>query len=102
LYLIYIATLVMTEVISNNAAAALMYPISVKLADAMGVSYKPFAMVVMNAASMAFMCPIGYPTHIMVWGPGKYSFFDFFKFGLVPNFLWLVITCLIAPAVWPL
>jgi len=92
----------MTEVISNNAAAALMYPISVKLADAMGVSYKPFAMVVMNAASMAFMCPIGYPTHIMVWGPGKYSFFDFCKFGLVPNFLWLVITCLIAPAVWPL
>ena len=102
LYLIYIATLVMTEVISNNAAAALMYPIAVKLADAMGVSYKPFAMVVMNAASMAFMCPIGYPTHIMVWGPGKYSFFDFFKFGLVPNFLWLVITCLIAPAVWKL
>ena len=100
LYIIYIATLVMTEVVSNNAAAALMYPIAVKLADVMGVSYKPFAMVVMNAASMAFMCPIGYPTHIMVWGPGKYSFFDFCKFGLIPNFLWLVVTCLIAPAVW--
>ena len=59
LFLIYIATLFITEIISNNAAAALMYPISVKLADEMGVSYRPFVMVVMQAASMAFMCPIG-------------------------------------------
>jgi len=100
LYLIYIATLVITEIISNNAAAALMYPIAVNLADIRGVSYKPFAMIVMQAASMAFMCPIGYPTHVMVWRPGQYSFLDFMKFGLVPDLLWLVISCLIAPAVW--
>jgi hypothetical protein len=59
LFLIYLATLFITEIISNNASAALMYPISVKLADELGVSYKPFVMVVMQAASMAFMCPIG-------------------------------------------
>ena len=101
LFLIYITTLVITEIISNNAAAALMYPISVVLADQLGVSYKPFAMVVMHAASMAFMCPIGYPTHVMVWRPGNYGFGDFCKFGLVPNFIWMIVTCLLAPVVWP-
>eukprot|EP01038_Epipyxis_sp_PR26KG_P016308 gene16308-22215_t len=100
LYLIYLVTLFITEVISNNAAAALLFPISVNIAKELGVSYKPFAMVVMNAASMAFMCPIGYATHIMVWRPGKYTFMDFAKFGLIPNILWMVLTCLIAPAVW--
>ena len=100
LFTIYTATLVMTEVISNNAAAVLMYPIAVGLARELGVSYKPFAMVVMNAASMAFMCPIGYPTHIMVWRPGNYKFFDFMKFGVIPNIIWLVVTCLIVPTVW--
>lgn len=102
LYLIYLATLLITELISNNAAAAMMYPIAVALADNLGVSYKPFAMVVMQAASMAFMCPIGYPTHVMVWGPGQYNFFDFCKFGLIPNIIWWVLSCLISAAVWPL
>ena len=100
LWTIYAATLIMTEVISNNAAAVLMYPIAVGLAKNLGVSYKPFAMIVMQAASMAFMCPIGYPTHIMVWRPGKYRFFDFVKFGFIPNIIWLVLSCLIVPAVW--
>ena len=100
LWTIYTATLIMTEVISNNAAAVLMYPIGVALAKEQGVSYKPFAMIVMQAASMAFMCPIGYPTHIMVWRPGKYKFNDFCKFGFIPNIIWLVLSCLIVPAVW--
>lgn len=100
LWTIYAATLIMTEVISNNAAAVLMYPIAVGLAKNLGVSYKPFAMIVMQAASMAFMCPIGYPTHIMVWRPGKYRFFDFVKFGFIPNIIWLVLSCLIIPAMW--
>ena len=101
LWTMYAATLIITEVISNNAAAVLMYPIGVALAKEQGASYKPFAMIVMQAASMAFMCPIGYPTHIMVWRPGKYTFFDFVKFGFIPNILWLVMSCLIVPAVWP-
>ena len=101
LFSIYIATLVVTEVISNNAAAVLMYPIAISLAKLQGASYKPFAMVVMQASSMAFMCPIGYPTHIMVWRPGRYTFFDFFKFGIIPNAIWMILTCLITPSVWP-
>lgn len=100
LFLIYLATLFITEIISNNAAAALMFPVAVKLADRLGVSYKPFAMTVMQAASMAFMCPIGYPTHVMVWRPGNYSFMDFCKFGLIPDILWMIVSCLICPLVW--
>lgn len=101
LWIFYVATLVITEIISNNAAAAIMYPISVALADELGVSYKPYAMVVMQAASMAFMCPIGYPTHVMVWRPGQYGFLDFMYFGAIPNVIWWVMTCIIVPAVWP-
>ena len=101
LWIFYVATLVITEIISNNAAAAIMYPISVALADELGVSYKPYAMVVMQAASMAFMCPIGYPTHVMVWRPGQYVFLDFMYFGAIPNVIWWVMTCIIVPAVWP-
>jgi di/tricarboxylate transporter len=101
LFLIYLATLLITELISNNAAAAMMYPIAVKLADTLGVSYKPYVMVVMQAASMAFMCPIGYPTHVMVWLPGQYNFFDFCKFGLFPNFMWMILSVLISKAAWP-
>jgi di/tricarboxylate transporter len=102
LFLIYLATLLITELISNNAAAAMMYPIAVVLADTLGVSYKPYVMVVMQAASMAFMCPIGYPTHVMVWLPGQYNFFDFCKFGLFPNFMWMIMSVLISKAAWPL
>ena len=101
LWLFYLATLIITEIISNNAAAAIMYPISVALADELGVSYKPYAMIVMQAASMAFMCPIGYPTHVMVWRPGQYGFLDFMYFGAIPNVIWWVITCVVVPAVWP-
>ena len=101
LFLIYIATLLVTELISNNAAAALLYPVSVALADNLRVSYKPFAMVVMQAASMAFMCPIGYPTHVMVWRPGNYTFADFCRFGFIPNIIWMILSCLISAAVWP-
>ena len=101
LWIFYVATLIITEIISNNAAAAIMYPISVALADEFAVSYKPFAMIVMQAASMAFMCPIGYPTHVMVWRPGQYRFMDFMYFGAIPNVIWWVITCIVVPAVWP-
>ena len=100
LWTMYAATLIITEIISNNAAAVLMYPIGIALSKELGVSYKPFAMIVMQAASMAFMCPIGYPTHIMVWRPGKYTFSDFCKFGFIPNVLWLILSCLIVPAMW--
>lgn len=93
LLVIYIITLIITELISNNAAAALMYPIAVGLADGMRVSFKPFAMTVLVASTAGFMSPIGYQTHLMVWGPGGYKFKDFLLFGIVPDLIYLFVGC---------
>ena len=101
LMLVYVITLVITELISNNAAAALMYPISVALADELGVSFKPFAMAVLVASTAGFMSPIGYQTHVMVWGPGGYSFRDFVIFGIVPDIIYWVVGCAITVQLFP-
>ena len=90
---IYIITLIITELISNNAAAALMYPIAVGLADGMKLSFKPFAMTVLVASTAGFMSPIGYQTHMMVWGPGGYKFKDFIVFGIIPDLIYLFVGC---------
>jgi di/tricarboxylate transporter len=102
LYIIYILTLCVTELMSNNAAAALMYPISSAIAKELGVSVIPFALVVLVAATAAFMSPIGYQTHLMVWAPGGYKFTDFIKFGFFGDMLFWMLTCAIAPLLFPL
>ncbi len=99
--LVYIITLFITSLVSNNAAAALMYPIAVKIADQLDVSFKPFAFAVMIASSATFAIPVGYQTHIMVWGPGGYKFRDFVTFGLIPNFFYLLIACYMIPHQFP-
>lgn len=99
--LVYVITLFITSLVSNNAAASLMYPIAVKIADQLGVSFKPFAFAVMIAASATFAIPVGYQTHIMVWAPGGYKFRDFVVFGLIPNGLYLVIACYMIPNQFP-
>lgn len=101
LVMVYAITLAITSLVSNNAAAALMYPISVKIADELGVSFKPFAMCVLLSASATFMVPVGYQTHIMVWAPGGYRFRDFLIFGALPNAIYLLICCYMIPALYP-
>jgi di/tricarboxylate transporter len=100
LLLVYAITLVITELISNNAAAALMYPIAVALADELGVSFKPFAMAVLLASTAGFMSPIGYQTHVMVWGPGGYRFKDFLIFGFVPDLVYWFLGCSLVPLIF--
>lgn len=102
LYLVYLITLLTTELLSNNAAAALMYPISVALAEELNVSPIPFAYSILMAATAAFMSPVGYQTHVMVWGPGGYKFMDFVKFGFIPNIIFWICTCAIVPLIYPL
>jgi di/tricarboxylate transporter len=102
LFVVYVLTLMVTETMSNNAAAALMYPISSAVAKQLGVSPIPFAYVIVIAATAAFMSPIGYQTHIMVWGPGGYKFADFVRFGFVPDMLFWLLACAIAPWLFPL
>ncbi|RYH05325.1 TRAP transporter large permease subunit [archaeon] len=101
LLLVYAITLVITHLISNNATAALMYPVGTALADELGVSFKPFAMCVLFASTAGFMSPIGYQTHVMVWGPGGYRFRDFMIFGFVPNLIYWFIACGLIPLLYP-
>lgn len=98
----YLLTSLLTEVTSNNAAAAMMVPIALSTASALAVNPRAFLMVVLFGASASFATPIGYQTNTFVYGPGGYSFKDFLRVGLPLNIiLWLVATVLI-PIFWPL
>jgi di/tricarboxylate transporter len=79
---IYLATAVLTELITNNAAAALMFPIAAATAQDAGMDLRPFLFILMLAASASFSTPIGYQTNLMVMGPGGYRFGDFLRFGI--------------------
>jgi di/tricarboxylate transporter len=98
---LYVATVIVTELITNNAAGILMFPIAMAIAETAGVSYMPYVIAVMVAASCGFITPIGYQTNLMVYGPGGYQFMDFVRFGLPLNIVCGIITLLIVPRVWP-
>ena len=84
---IYFMTSFYTEVITNNAAAALLFPIAIATANQAGIDPRPFAIAVAVAASASFATPLGYQTNLMVYGPGGYKFSDFLKIGLPMNIL---------------
>ncbi len=98
---IYAVTTVMTEIITNNAAAALVFPIALSLANQLGVSYLPFVIGIMIAASASFATPIGYQTNLMVCGPGGYRFSDFLRIGVPLNLLYGLVTVAITPFIYP-
>ncbi len=101
LALIFLATSLFTNLITNNAAAALMFPIALAAAARLDVSVLPFAIVIMKAASASFATPIGYQTNLMVMGPGGYAFSDYLRMGVPLTFMTGILTVLIAPLVWP-
>jgi di/tricarboxylate transporter len=90
----------MTELITNNAAAALIFPIAISSATQMGIDPIPFAVAVAIAASASFATPIGYQTNLMVYGPGGYKFTDFLKVGLPMNFAFMLVALVVIPQVW--
>lgn len=101
LAILYLATGITTELITNNAAAVLLFPFSLQLAHELDVSPRPFIIAVMFAASASFSTPIGYQTNLMVFGPGGYRFTDYFRVGIPLNvILWLFATVAI-PFIWP-
>jgi len=102
LALVYCATMVLTELITNNAAAVLIFPLADAAATQLGADFKPFAFTVMMAASASFSTPIGYQTNLMVMGPGGYHFSDYLRIGIPLNLLMWLTTVTVAPLVWPL
>lgn len=100
LWLVFLFTLMLTEVLSNNATAVMMVPIVVRLASEIGVDSRPFIMGVTLAASMAFALPMGYQTHMMVYGPGGYRFSDYLRTGIPLNLICWVISCSLIPIIW--
>lgn len=101
LCLLYGLTMLFTEVMTNNAAAVLVFPIAVATARTLGVSHMPFIMAIMIAASCGFATPIGYQTNLMVYGPGGYRFGDYLRFGGLLNLLIWLVTVVVTPLVWP-
>ena len=99
--MVYFVTLVVTELITNNAAAALMFPFALATSQNLGVSYLPFVIAVMMAASAGFATPIGYQTNLMVYGPGGYKFSDYVKVGVPLDLLVMAITVAVAPWAYP-
>lgn len=99
---IYLLTVVVTELISNNAAAVLMFPFCIQTAALYHVDPRPFIMTVLFGASAGFMTPIGYQTHMMVYGPGGYRFSDFMKVGFGMHLILLPIALTMIPWLWPL
>ncbi len=101
LALIFCLTALFSAVISNVAAAVLLFPIAVASANAMGVSITPFAVAIMVSASASFATPIGYQTNLMVYGPGGYTFNDFVRIGVPLTCVVGVVSVLLIPQVWP-
>ena len=101
LLVIYLLTSVMTEVVTNNAAAVLMFPVAQSAAQTLDVSLWPFVVVLMLAASASFATPIGYQTNLMVYGPGGYRFTDYLRIGVPLNIILGIVAVGLAPLIWP-
>lgn len=97
-----VATMLLTELITNNAAAVLMFPIAVSTATQAGLDPRPFAIAVAIGASSSFLTPIGYQTNTMVYGIGGYRFWDFARVGFPLTVLVVVLALLLIPLAWPL
>ena len=99
---VFAATLVLTELITNNAAAALMFPVALSVAGDLGLAARPLIIAVTVAASLSMSTPLGYQTNLMVYGPGGYRFTDFTRVGLPLQLAAGVLAVILIPMIWPL
>ena len=102
LAILFLITNLFTELITNNAAAALSFPLALAVAEKLGVDPMPFFICVCVAASAAFSTPIGYQTNLLVQGIGGYRFTDYVKVGLPLNIIVFLISVFVIPLIWPI
>ena len=98
---IYVGAVALTSVISNGAAAAVLVPVAIATAAALGVSPMPFVIAVMFACSSSFVTPIGYQTNTFIYGPGGYRFSDFLRVGAPLNLLLAAASAIVIPIFFP-
>jgi len=98
---IYLFTLLLTELITNNAAAALTFPIAYSLAVGYGVDPRPFIMAVIFGASASFISPYGYQTNLMVYSAGNYRFRDYLSIGITLSLVYSAVVIYMIPLVFP-
>jgi di/tricarboxylate transporter len=98
---IYLLCLVMAETLQHNAAVAIMFPIALAAAQALGVDPWPFVMTVAMGSACAFAFPVSYQTHLIVYGAGGYRFRDFLRVGLPLDLLCGAVALLVIPRIWP-
>ena len=99
---VLIATMILTELLSNNAAAVLMFPIALAVANDAGLNFRPLAIAILIGASCSFLTPIGYQTNLLVFGMGGYRFRDFARLGAPLTLLTIVASLILIPVVFPL
>ncbi len=102
LVMVYVLAVVFTELLTNNAAAVLMFPIGLAAAQQLGAQPMPFIIAVMIGASASFITPIGYQTNMMVYGPGGYRFVDYVRVGTPLSIVVGAVVLPLIPQVWPL
>ncbi|MEM9400221.1 MAG: SLC13 family permease [Verrucomicrobiota bacterium] len=100
--LIYLATNILTELVSNSATAVVMTPIAINLALGLDLDPRPFVIAIMIAASASFLTPIGYQTNTMIYGAGGYKFTDFTRFGMPLALIFWLLSTAVIPLIWPL
>lgn len=91
LFGIYLITTILAAYVTNKAAVAIIFPISLSMALSLHLNPEPFVLIVAFAAAANFMTPIGYQTNLMVYGPGSYKFGDFFKIGFPLTIIYMVV-----------
>lgn len=101
LVFVYVVTVLSTELLTNNAAAVLMFPIGLAASQQLGVDPMPFVMAVMIGASAGFMSPIGYQTNLMIYGPGGYRFLDYVRVGAPLSVVVGLASLSTIPYFWP-
>ena len=101
LLILYVSTVLATELITNNAAAVLMFPLAQIMSTNLNASLLPFAIIIMFGASSSFMTPMGYQTNLMIQGAGGYTVRDFFRVGVGLSLIVGIMVIAIVPLVWP-